>query len=827
MEFLRFACLKSAYALLLAVCIISYPLFSQSTDSIFIQAEKNYSSGNYKEAGDLYGQIPEQDKNYISALSGLGRSLYCCNVFTQGKDIMEKALSKEPENIELRYYTAIMNRDIMYYGNTTGMKSMYMQEDCLKKARENILWIIKKDSFYKDIFYQYSLFFRFRGDYEEALDMNIHQINLKPEEYSNYCGLRRNLCSAYKNYDKKKLEKYLLNDKSAIKEYLWGEYKRLSGEKEKSKEILEGLLNKNPKIPRSLIYLSLFRIYAEEYSAEKFEEIYYKCLEEIEKPVGIVILFDDMKYLASIEEINEFKNIKDIKKSGNDIYIFWNKRNPSPLLSMNPRILEHYKRLVYAEKNYSYDKERYSFVVNKDSYILNNEFTDQGYIYIHHGEPDDRSLTSYSKIEEGGGGGNGKDVRDRDDAMANNYHEFDSQESMLSGGKLNHTGGMGYTLCESWLYKQTKNTDKMIFFFLGGEKQLSPIIFDRHILENIEGWDKKISDYLFQTDEILNEFRCSSKLPQPKYKVRAQMRFEQGTKRDLTVNKIYSEGKKSIETGKTEERSNWVKNIINLELSNDIYTFRGNNKKTELELAFIIPTAEIFKKMPDTIKTLKVEAGYGIYDKNWNIMLVKTDTMNIRKPSKENDNYLKMLHLELDPDSAGISLFYHPLGTEIYGNFKKEKRIRDYSTNGLNISDIMVTGKIENTKESGIFNKKGLKVIPLIAESYAIEKPLNIYFEIYNLKKNSDGKTLYSIEYTMNYRGEDVNIINSLLGKGKKSSISVEYNMGGSKEFSAEHISFEINKLIPGKYSLEVTVKDINGRKTEKRIREIEVYENE
>lgn len=174
-----------------------------------------------------------------------------------------------------------------------------------------------------------------------------------------------------------------------------------------------------------------------------------------------------MKYLATNEEILEFNKIPDEKKAINFIYTFWNKRNPSPLLKTNPRILEHYKRILYAEKNYRYDKERHSFINNMDSYLLNNEFTDQGFIYIRHGKPDDKSMSSYSKITVGGWAASpkGRAERDLQDEMLNNYDEFSAQETILSKGKLSNTKAMDYPLCETWLYKETKENAKMIFFY--------------------------------------------------------------------------------------------------------------------------------------------------------------------------------------------------------------------------------------------------------------------------------------------------------------------------------------------------------------------------
>jgi hypothetical protein len=820
------SCFKFPLLILFFTYINLFTCFSQPTDSLIIFADKLYSEGSFKKAAGIYEQILKENAKSIPALKGLAKSLYSQNNFSKGRDMMEKAMLLDTANIELRYFNAVMNRDIFEYLSSTGTKSLFAVDESYEKAGFNFKWIMQRDSLYKDVLYQYSLFCRFKKDYEDALKYNLRQIELKPLDYENYCGLRRNFTTAFKDYSHSKLKRFIEGVKGDIKEFLLGEYKRLDEDDDEAIEIFENMLKKNSSVPKPLIYTSLFRLYSAKYKSDKFQEFYWKCLSEMKKKSGQEIIFEDIKYLATVEEITEFNSIEDWEKAGNYFSMFWNKRNPSPLLNTNPRMLEHYKRIVFAEKKYAYDKERFLFLKDVDSYFLNREFTDQGFIYIRHGAPDDKSMASYSSLSEGTGTMTDKEALDRGDEVFKSDYEYTTNESILTKGQLLNTKTTGYPLCESWLYKATKENERLIFFFVGGEKQLVPVVFDKHILENIEGWDKDFSNFLFATNADIVEAHNNSR-PEDKTDVQTRMRFEKGASREVTINRIYNKGIKSIKNGMVQERSAWVNNITNLRLSNDIYTFRGEFDKTSLELAFIIPTSEIFSKAPDTCKSIKIEAGYGIYDKNWNIMLVKTDTMNIKKPKENNDQYLKMLHLDIDPDSTGISLFYHPLGTEIYGNYKIPKRIRDYSKPGLNISDIMVTGKIELATEENIFNKRGLKIIPLITDRYAIDNPLNIYFEIYNLKKNSDGKTMYLIEYTIRYLGEDQNIISSLLGKGKSNSISTEYNRAGTSEFSAEHISFDINKLIPGKYELEVKVRDINGRLSEKRIREIEVYEPE
>jgi GWxTD domain-containing protein len=792
-------------------------------DSALTQADKYYNEGNYKEAERNYDSIVIMNENCIPAITGLAKSEYSQNNFLNARSLIEKAIKIDSTNIELRYYYAIMVRDIARYGNSINSINIEFKDEAFKISEDNFKWVIKKDPLFREVYYQYSLLLRFRGKYLEALKSNIEQIKLKPLESGSYCGLRRNLTAAYKNIKYKIIEEYLNEERSDLKTYLLGELKRMDGDPESAKAILNRLLDSNVRIPKALVYISLFKCMAEKTESGQFEEFYWETLDKIKNKTGFGILFDDVKYLSLKEEIEEIQNLSEREENISFFNRFWNKRNPTPLAKFNPRISEHYKRLLYAEKNYNYDRERYSFVRYPDSYLLNHEFTDQGFIYIRHGNPDDKMQTSYSKLSEAPGGTNRDALRFKEENTGQNKDEYALMESMITNNKVVKSGGTGYPVCESWLYHAEGETPKMIFYFLGGEKNLTPIVFERHVLENIRSWDKNIADYLFDTDEIRIGGNDDHN-PTPIGKIKAEMRQTFGDDIDRLTSHIFNEGKNNIKKGLSEERSSWNKDKMNFDLNNSIYTFRGLNDKTTLELVFLIPTSDIFKKIPDSVNSLKIETGYGIYDKNWNSSFVKTDTLSVKRPSKDPDAYLKKLQCEIDPDTCGISFFYHPLGTEIYGNFKKPYRVINYQTSGLKISDIILASKIEKSTGFDIFNKKDLKVIPYILKKQPLKRPLNIYFEIYNLKKNLDGKTVFSIEYSMKYLTDDKNIINTVFGTEKTNSISTEYNKFGKDEMSQEYISIDINKLIPGKYILSVTVKDINGRKTEKRSSEIELF---
>jgi hypothetical protein len=289
---------------------------------------------------------------------------------------------------------------------------------------------------------------------------------------------------------------------------------------------------------------------------------------------------------------------------------------------------------------------------------------------------------------------------------------------------------------------------------------------------------------------------------------------KKGAEQIVLQDKIINDGIKNIDLGLKTDNSLWNKKIKNIDLPFSINTFKGKNYKTLVELTYLIPTSNIFAEMDDTVSSINVETGFTFFNRNWEKIVSRVDTINFERPQKKSFANTRFFCFNLNPDSCHSALFFHPIGTEIYGNIKTSMGLPDYHRKGLQISDIEIAGKIEKAKDNGPFNKNGLTVIPYAIRKYPIKKPLNLYFEIYNLSKNLDGKTIFQIEYTGKYSGPDNNILSGIFSKDKTYSISTEYNRFGTEEKSIEYISIDVSKLEPGLYRFEVKIKDINARKT-------------
>ena len=114
------------------------------------------------------------------------------------------------------------------------------------------------------------------------------------------------------------------------------------------------------------------------------------------------------------------------------------------------------------------------------------------------------------------------------------------------------------------------------------------------------------------------------------------------------------------------------------------------------------------------------------------------------------------------------------------------------------------------------YTKHGLRIAPFAGETINKKQILFIYFEIYGLQKSENGLTRYELQYTLKSIGRKRGAWGKIFGifGGKKEQLSVTDIKEGRSQDEIEHLGIDLSKQPDGKFSLEVTVRDLNNDKT-------------
>jgi len=148
----------------------------------------------------------------------------------------------------------------------------------------------------------------------------------------------------------------------------------------------------------------------------------------------------------------------------------------------------------------------------------------------------------------------------------------------------------------------------------------------------------------------------------------------------------------------------------------------------------------------------------------------------------------------------------------------------DYSGDELTVSNILPAARIREIGQGqeGRFVRGGLEVLPLPGRALQADQPLFIYYEVYNLARDSFGATSYTIDYSVAEAPEGRALATRLfqglgnlvgLRRGRAVVSSTIPGSGIARDLEA-WLEIDLGGIPPDTYELLLTITDENtGRR--------------
>jgi len=483
-----------------------------SIDRLLASGDSLFTLKKFDEASEAYKAALKVDNDLIRAYAGLGKIAIAEEKWADAGDEFGRILDRDPENIEANYFKGICSRE------TGKFKALLLRKLEWNKSKKHFQWVLGRDSLYQDVVYQYALLKRYQENYKEAIQLGHAQIRLRPELVKPQVKLFRFYRYFITHTRQDKAISWLKHQPWDHAKYAIGEKFRRDGELTKADSVLLDLLNKPATMSRQPVYLSLTRIYYEQYLQGKAEDYYWRAINEIQDDIDANLDFEDLKYILTDQELDTYQSSSSIEEKINFFKTLWVSRDPTPAASINYRLAEHYRRLLYVEKYFEFDgfrtwfnnPDKLGYLDFTKTYNLNQEFNDKGLIYIRHGQYDDWAITPGMEIQSN----------------------------------------------ESWIYYSTQSTPKMVFHFVlentAGYWRFTPVITDPRMLED-----------RVQFGNIYYRLLRANQLERLAY-----------------AEEMARESREFVLTGLSTDRHSWEKKIKPLETPFSMSTFRGNRGKT-------------------------------------------------------------------------------------------------------------------------------------------------------------------------------------------------------------------------------------------------------
>ena len=526
-------------------------------------------------------------------------------------------------------------------------------------------------------------------------------------------------------------------------------------------------------------------------------ESYVSLLDADEQEV-----YRDLSHVAPPDELEAWESASE---SDREVLwrTFWSERDANPATIENERLVEHYRRVMYArihfsEKQYPYDRrgeiyvrygepeDRRRFMVraNEDQYqsflssgnpavdAIREQNLQFGYrLQVNRGEVS-RILDSDKAKRRGFGVGTSMDDLGASDpsrakSRAQNLYETAVKQRRLMGSSY---------MAESWVYVP----HKLELFFvdqMGGGRYDYP-------LETLTVDES--SDVTIQPNEI------------------GSLDVEHPRRRAAELIARSPEVYAHDFGGEP------------LEYAFDAVSFRGEGGATEVDFSYSIPVwqfGDITDEKGDRTwlsnqVTLRDSVQTPAFSREFRFGPIARPERKLANQELQGAAYTLAANLAAPAGLFTAAVEMQDEATRRIGVYRKPVYFSDYRGSGLLISDLKLSTEITPASGPGPFVRKGLNVVPNPGRLYARGQLVHVYYEVYNLDVGEDGRTSYETLYEITPMGMPALRNRRARRPGDMQTVMSFFEGEGSSAEEAEYTALDTTDLDAGEYVLTVTLTD-------------------
>lgn len=500
---------------------------------------------------------------------------------------------------------------------------------------------------------------------------------------------------------------------------------------------------------------------------------YIAVLSEIDP--GKVALHKDLSIVASSKESDAF--LEAAEQEREELWrTYWAARDPDPTTRINERLVEHYRRIIYSRLHFSTGKDPWDR---------------RGEIYVRYGHPDDRQqfiLKSWEDVVNAifPTGMQAVDMiretsRQRLDMLVSTGAPIqDFGEFSARAGR--ETKSVAFPT-ESWVYVPF---GLEIFF----TDQRNSRAFD-YPLQVIDLPDQATN--FGTTDRLAYSF-----LNTPRKQAEELIR-------------------------KVPEAHRHDYGGEPLSFVYQLAAFKGPGDRADVEVAYSLPAVQLGNAEDGLGERTWLSGRISLQDMDFNYVQAMPFKMGpLRRPTSEQDNLqlsTGAFRFSAQPGAYRSAVSLRDSLSQKYGVFTAPLQISDYSADRMLLSDVKLAASIVPTDAAGLLVRNGLFITPHPARLYSRATPVFIYYEIYNLERDAEGRTGFRTELEIATREPRRNVVLRFLTalgrmvsqQSDDQTAYVTFEDSGTTPDDFKYTSIETTDLDPGTYTMTLTVTDLHS----------------
>ncbi len=271
-----------------------------------------------------------------------------------------------------------------------------------------------------------------------------------------------------------------------------------------------------------------------------------------------------------------------------------------------------------------------------------------------------------------------------------------------------------------------------------------------------------------------------------------------------------------------------------IELPFFVNSFKGNGQATELLINYGIPLESIYDYPNETID-VNANVRTLLGNKQGEALVERTrkiDGLSTNQVMEFSDQNLLVdtQQMQFRPGIYELLVELEMANRQTVAVWNREITVPDYDQIGITLSDILLAYSVEQS-ENGVplkpneIVRNDLSILPAPRNLFFNELPLYLYFEIYGLTLNTQGRTDYDVEITLGPKNTyrwGRRVVRSIFGKKpNRKGVSVNYTGNGSLREESLYQILDVSDQKTGLYTLSLVVRDNETGKESERTQDL------
>lgn len=490
---------------------------------------------------------------------------------------------------------------------------------------------------------------------------------------------------------------------------------------------------------------------------------------------GKVALYKDLSIVASSKEADAFLEAPEQERE--KLWrTYWAARDPDPTTRINERLVEHYRRVIYSRLHFSTGKEPWDR---------------RGEIYVRYGHPDDRQQFILKSGEDVVNAIFPTGMRDVDMIRETSRQRLDMQVS--TGAPI-----QGIGLFSARAGRETKSvafpTESWVYVPFGLE-----IFFT-------DQRNSKVFDYPLQVIDLPDQATNFGSTDRLAYSF---------------LNTPRKQAEELIRKVPESHRHDYGGEPLSFVYQ--LASFKGAGDQADLEVAYSLPAAQLGNVEDGLGERTWLSGRIALQDMDFNFVQVMPFRMGpLRRPASDQDKLqlsTGAFRFSAQPGAYRSAVSLRDSLSQKVGIFTAPLRISDYGADRMLLSDVKLAASIVPTDATGLLVRNGLFITPHPVRLYSRATPVFIYYEIYNLERDAEGRTGFRTELEIAAREPRRNVVLRFLTalgrvvsqRSDDQAAYVTFEDSGTSPDDFKYTSIETADLDPGTYTMTLTVTDLHS----------------